>query len=451
MMANAKIMNCPKPITTLFLLFNFLIFFGIGCNRPSPDRLTFTHIYDPLAGPNGQLNMDWIYARVAEFQRRHPGLSVALESAKWDQIDTKSMADYRAGIVHDVILTSPQFLPRHSVVGDLLDLQPWLGWTEEQVADFAWNPVWQACEQGGKRIGIPMGAHTRLCVYRKDLFVAAGLDPEKPPATLDELVRYARKLTRDIDGDGKIDIWGLGIYFGPSRATIEITFAPILWHFGGKLWDEKSRRATFASDAGVRAATFLNDLMNKYFVTPRWAVSGTYDDVVLRAFLQGKIAIAWGWGSYWIQPLEQKGWIKGCFPPQPHGKMVNVGIFLTPTQPQAQFTNAWTISVHASTQKPAQSVQLLKTFVEPEALMSFPDAGLPARLSTWQCAEYQTPFYQLWFQAITHGRSMPATAHYEELANTVAAALQEILIKNAPVRATLVRFQQAYNVRYAGE
>jgi len=374
-----------------------------------------------------------------------------LEQAKWDQIDTKSMADYRAGIAHDVVITSPQFLPKHLVVGDLLDLKPLLQWTDEQIAEFAWNPVWEACVQDGKWLGIPMGAHTRLCVYQKDLFAEVGLDPEQPPQTLEQLVDYAKKLTRDINGDGKIDIWGLGMYFGPSRATIELTFAPLIWHFGGKLWDEKTKQAVFASPAGVQAAQFLSDLLNKYQVTPRWAVSGTYDDVVLRAFFDGRIGIAWGWGSYWIQALEEKGWITGCFPPTPQGKMVKIGMFVTPTDPQAQFTNTWTISVHALSHKPAESVQFLEQFVEPAALCSFPDAGLPAILSLWQRPEYQTDFYKIWFEAVRKGKSMPPTAHYEELSNTVAAALQEILIKNAPVEATLLKFQQAYNARYAGE
>jgi ABC-type glycerol-3-phosphate transport system substrate-binding protein len=395
--------------------------------------------------------MNWINARIAEFKKIHPELVIALEQAKWDQIDTKSMADYRAGISHDVIITSPQFLPKHFVVGDLLDLTPYLNWSEKQVREFDWNPVWHACEQGGKRIGIPMGAHTRLCIYHKDMFADVGLDPEKPPETLEQLVEFAQKLTRDIDGNGKIDVWGLGIYFGPSRATIELAFAPILWHYGGKLWDEETKQAVFASKAGVKTAQFLSDLMNKYHVTPRWAVSGTYDDTVLRGFLDRRIAIAWGWGSYWIQPLEEMGLIQGCFPSTPAGKMTKIGIFLTPTNIQAQFTNAWTISVHALTQNPVASVQLIETFIEPAALATFPDAGLPARLSTWERPEYQTGFYQTWFEAAKKGRSMPPTAHYEELANIVAAALQEILIKNAPIQATLLKFQKAYNVRYAGE
>ncbi|MDZ7319181.1 MAG: extracellular solute-binding protein [candidate division KSB1 bacterium] len=423
----------------------------ICCQRSQKPSLSFTHIYDPFSGLSGQINMDWINQRLAQFQQAHPGLELELEQVKWDQIDTKIMADFRAGIRHDVVITSPQFLPKHAVIGDLLDLAPYLNWRADEVAEFSWNPVWQACQQQGKLIGIPLGAHTRLCIYYRDMFVAAGLDPDRPPQTLEELIEYARRLTRDTDGDGKIDVWGLGIYFGPSRATIELTFAPLLWHFGGTLWDEETKQAAFASPAGFQAARFLSDLINTYQVTPRWVVSGTMDDVVLRPFLDGKFAMAWGWGSYWIQALQEKGLVENCFPPTPQARMTRIGLFLTPTAVQAQFTNAWTISVHALTRDPIASVQFIENIIQPDALAAFPDGGLPSHLSNWQKPEYQNDFYRIWFEATRKGRSMPATAHYEELANAVAAALQEILVKQAPIEQTLQKFQRAYNIRYAGE
>ncbi len=408
------------------------------------------HLYDPMGGPAGKANTEWLYGVVAEFERDHPGVKVELEQMKWDQIDTKCMADYRAGISHDVLWSSPQLMAKHAAVGDLLDLKPYLGWTPEEVAEFAWNPVWSAGEHKGKLIGVYLGAHTRVVAYRRDLFQEVGLDPDCPPQTLDELVAYAQRLTRDLDGDGNPDQWGLGMYFGPSRATIEIYFAPLVWHFGGSLWDEECKKAVFADSAGVRAARFLADLIHVHKVTPTWVASGAYDDVMLGGFLQGRFAMAWGWGSYWIKVLEDKGWISGAFPPTPEVRTRVADIFEVPTRTRAQFTNAWMVSIHALSKNPELSAKLLNYLLRPETLLSFPDAGLPTRLSAWQRPEYQTPFYQVWFRAVQHGSAMPPTAYYDELANTVAAALQEILVRHAPIQETLTRFQNEYNARYAG-
>lgn len=104
---------------------------------------------------------------------------------------------------------------------------------------------------------------------------------------------------------------------GPLRTTIELYFAPLLWHFGGELYDAKRHKAVFASDAAVAAARFLDDCVHKHKITPPWACSGTYDDVIQLPFLDGRLAMAWGWGSYWNKTLEEKGWIKGLVPPRP--------------------------------------------------------------------------------------------------------------------------------------
>lgn len=58
----------------------------------------------------------------------------------------------------------------------------------------------------GKTWAVPFQRSTVVLYYNKDLFKAAGLDPEKPPKTWAELVEYGKKLTKP-DGSQ----WGLEI------------------------------------------------------------------------------------------------------------------------------------------------------------------------------------------------------------------------------------------------
>jgi len=63
----------------------------------------------------------------------------------------------------------------------------------------------QYCMVGDKRYGIVMSENTPELVYRKDLFEKYGIDDIK---TWDDFYKAAKKLTLDLDGDGKIDIYG---------------------------------------------------------------------------------------------------------------------------------------------------------------------------------------------------------------------------------------------------
>lgn len=54
----------------------------------------------------------------------------------------------------------------------------------------------------GEMIGMPFNASTILLYYNKDAFREAGLDPNKPPKTLDDLASYAQKLVK-YSADGK--------------------------------------------------------------------------------------------------------------------------------------------------------------------------------------------------------------------------------------------------------
>ena len=420
---------------------------AIGGCKPAGNAIRLAHIYDPLSGPSSRANCDWIERVTQRYQETHQDIAISFEQFKWDQIDAKLMTDYRAGARHDIAWTSPQWMAKHFVTGDLLDLPPLLNWTPEETSDFSWSPAWKASERDEEVLGIPNGVHTRVVCFRRDYFEEAGLDPDNPPQTLEEIVTAAVKLTRH---EEEREVWGLGVYCGRERGTIELAFAPLLWHFGGELWDGTTGRATFASQAGIEAAQFLHDLMYKHKVCPRWCATGTYDDDILEAFLSGKLAMAWGWGSYWIEVLEQKGWIRGLFPPTPQGQAVIADVFVTPTVPQSQFTNAWTLSIHALSEQSQLAADLLTFLVQPEQLIDFPDAGLPARKSMWARQEYQTPFYRRWLHAAERGRPMPSTPHYNELADSVGAAIQEILLEHADIPTTLKRAEDEYNARFAG-
>jgi len=396
---------------------------------------------------SAKLNWDWEDKVIKQFEDENPGWKVELETFPWDQIDQRSILDLAAGVDHDLMFSSPQLMAKHQEVGDYIDLTPYIQqWPKEEQDDLNWSPGWKAASVGGQQVGIATGVHTRCNVYNRDMFKEAGLDPDKPFTTPEEVVEAAKKLTK-----ADQDIWGLGMYLGPSRATIELYYAPMVWHFGGDFYDPETKKAALTGEASLKAVQWLYDLVFTHKVTPpyAYAADAEYNTLILTNFLDGKVAQAMGFGSYWIGGLQAKGMLNNCFPATPECTPGTAGVMVQPTSVKAQFTNAWCVSIHKLSKVPDMAWKLLEVILRPDNLATYPDAGLPARLSSWAKPEYSSAFYQTWLEAAKNGRPMPPTAYYPELADTVAAALQEIMANQANIPTTLKKFEDEWNAKYA--
>ncbi len=129
-----------------------------------------------------------------------------------------------------------------------------------------------------------LGNHLAL-VYNKKLV-------KKPPKTDRELIEIGKQITRDLDGDGKIDQYGLVWNY-----TEPFFFIPFLTGYGGWVFDEKNN-PSLNSEAMVKGLKFIADLRDKYKIIPGEA---DYDvaDVLFKEGRAGMIINGdWSWASY---------------------------------------------------------------------------------------------------------------------------------------------------------
>jgi len=134
----------------------------------------------------------------------------------------------------------------------------------------------------GKTWGIPFQRSTIVMYYNKDAFRAAGLDPEQPPATWDEMVAMGKKLTTP-DGSQ----WGAMI---PSTGYPYWLFGALAMQNGQVLMNSNGDTTYFDDPAVVGALQFWKDLGEKHRIMPQ----GTIEWGTLRQnFLEGKTAIMW--------------------------------------------------------------------------------------------------------------------------------------------------------------
>ena len=115
-----------------------------------------------------------------------------------------------------------------------------------------------------------------------------------PPQTLEELVTLGQSLTKDLNGDGKMDQYGLTWNYREP-----FFFIPFLTGFGGWVMDEQGR-PTLDTPATVRAIQFVLDLRDRYQIIPK---EGDYE-IADMLFKEKRTAMIvngpWSWGGYGV-------------------------------------------------------------------------------------------------------------------------------------------------------
>jgi multiple sugar transport system permease protein len=124
----------------------------------------------------------------------------------------------------------------------------------------------------------PQSVYITALFYRKELFAEAGLPTERPPADLDELYDWAKKLTNPRENR-----YGLAFNAESSDpATMQLGSGTLsfLYAYGGRLVEQDAQgnwRCTFDSEAAVNAYYFLARL----FCEPFDNKYGHFDSVIV--------------------------------------------------------------------------------------------------------------------------------------------------------------------------
>jgi multiple sugar transport system substrate-binding protein len=133
--------------------------------------------------------------------------------------------------------------------------------------------------------------------YNKKLFREAGIvdaqGEARPPATREEFLDAARKLTRDTDGNGKPDQWGFVFTW---QRNIAYT---LMRQWGGEMFSPDLSRCTLGEPRNVQALQFCADLIHKEHVAPS---PENFDAWI--GFRQGKVAMAME--GVWMMPDLRK-------------------------------------------------------------------------------------------------------------------------------------------------
>ncbi len=252
----------------------------------TPARAVDLTMYYPVAvgGPLTAIMDDF----VKRFEKENPDIRVhAVYSGNYTDTMTKAMTAMKGGQPPQlsVLLASDLFslLDEKAIVSfDELVGEDKSGWLKSFYPAFM-----EASRTGGKTWSIPFQRSTIVLFWNKDAFKDAGLDPDKPPATWDEMRSMAKKLVKTNASGGGVTRWGIEI---PSTGYTFWMFQALAIQNGQKLADDTGEKVFFNTDKAVGALQYWVDLSAKDGVMPKGAVEwGT-----LRTdFLGGKTAMMW--------------------------------------------------------------------------------------------------------------------------------------------------------------
>jgi multiple sugar transport system substrate-binding protein len=393
------------------LVFVTLVVVTAGCGRKEEagsEGVTVVSFWHAMGGPLG----DTLDELVAEFNASRPDIEIeSVSMGRYQALSQKIMAAVAAGDPPALAQAYEAWTGELIENGSAEPLNAYIdgpsGLSATELEDFVPgmldNNSWD-----GIVYSFPFNKSVRALYWNRDLFSAEGID--RAPANWDEYMGYAKRLTKDVNGDGEIDQWGTA---GQISAWM---FENLLIQNGGRILTDDGTRAAFAGPEGVEAAEFMVRLLTEYGkVTSGYEYQNDFQAGKIGMIEGSTVSLSFMEGKYTfdmaVAPLPERK-EKGCFVAG-----TNVVIFAeaTPEEKQA----AW---------------EFIKWFVSPEitARWAATTGYAPVRMSAMDSATMARRFEEV--DGLREVYSQLAFASYEPRSGAWYAGrkhLEEIGVESA--------------------
>ncbi|GGB12147.1 ABC transporter substrate-binding protein [Macrococcus hajekii] len=198
----------------------------------------------------------------------------------WGDIWTKNLAAVAAGNPADVVINDINSTALRGLKNQAEDITD-LAQKDNLEGQFS-KELWQASQHEGKVYGIPFNTDTRILFYNKDAFKEAGLDPNKPPETWEELEKYATMLDKK-KGDtyeriGFYPLFGVG---------------PDIWLMNKKHQNyiDDEGKVTLNTQENINTMNWLKKWQDKYGTDVLQKYQAKFDSQQGNPFFDGSVAM----------------------------------------------------------------------------------------------------------------------------------------------------------------
>lgn len=339
-------------------------------------------------------------------------IEVDMTIMPWDSLYQKLSTVLSVGEGPDMLAMATERIGTYAEPGAFVEVNDVY---EEGIVDESVIPdtLKENLKYDGKYYGVPMNFATLLLYYNKTMFKDAGLDPETPPATWEELEQYAQQI---VEKTGN---------YGFDMAVKETTpmWCIMLWGNGGDIIEDG--KAVFNSDQNVETITrWAENIRDKKF-GPEVLTGGEID----KLFESQKL------GMYFCGPWATNGF---------ENAGIDFGVAQAPKGPQEQVTQANGVGLYLTSSSKKQ--EAVYDFFgwwnskETQTKWSVGTGFPPARTDIGDSEELAKNPYIAEFSKPANESKMylQQLTNFAEIDNqAIVPAFEKILLENADVKATL--------------
>ena len=245
-----------KMLKKIFFITLSLLIIGCGNKKnENPNQVTIklSHWY-------AENTWEWEGA-IKEFNKKYPNINVEIEPIIYQLYVQKLLTSSAANIpLGDLLIVEDWFAQELLDKDYFIDLSSFVK-TDLDTANLFMKAFEDYKNSKGEIIAIPNFLISSVLFYNKDMFDNAGLKYPDSTWTYDDVVENAKKLTKDIDGDGTPDEWGLALNYSPLLDLL-------VYANGGGVLNEDRTASKLDDPASIEGIKFFIDLYAKYKVAP---------------------------------------------------------------------------------------------------------------------------------------------------------------------------------------
>ncbi|WP_232828363.1 extracellular solute-binding protein [Kribbella monticola] len=192
---------------------------------------------------------------VEDFHQTYPKMKVEPDFATYSTLNEKMSTSIAAGIPYDVMVTGVGWIQPFASKRIFADLAPY-GVTPQVIEEKSIGALVPAATYDGKLYAYPLVADARAAALRISAFKDAGLDPDKPPKSLDELKAAAEKLTVK-NAKGTITRSGFDM---AAATSFRQTYTTLLASTGTNLYVDG--QPNYSNEKGLETLNLLKSMAN---------------------------------------------------------------------------------------------------------------------------------------------------------------------------------------------